>query len=255
MQITPLNKLHKAKITYIKDVTETMFYLKFVPTDKVESVAGQFISILCGDMTLRRPFSIASAQEDELGVLVKKKGKGTEYLSTLRVGEKIDFVGAMGNGYKIEDKKSLLVGAGVGIAPVLYLNEELKKRGIQSLLMAGFQTEKEVPLIFDYDKICTDDGTMGLQGSVLNYVRNSIEEFAPEKIYACGPKVVLENISQISKRYDIPCEVAMEKEMACSIGVCRGCVIRVIKNGIEQNATVCQDGPVFKGEEIAWSKI
>ncbi len=255
MQVTPLKKLHKAKVIEVKNVTESMFYLKFMPIEKIDSVPGQFVSILCGNLTLRRPFSIAGVEENEIGVLIKKKGKGTEYLSSLRTGDEIDFVGAMGSGFKIEDKKSLLVGAGVGVAPILYLREELNKRSAKTMFLAGFQTEKEVPMIFDFDKICTDDGSMGMHGSVLNYVRNSVEEFHPEKIYACGPLVVLENISQIAKRLQIPCEIAMEKEMACSIGVCRGCVIRVLKNGVEQNASVCQDGPVFNGNEVVWSKI
>lgn len=252
MQITQLQKLHKAKVIEIKNVTPTMFYLRFMPIKVTESVPGQFVSILCGDLTLRRPFSIASAQKNEIGVLIKLKGKGTEYLSTLRTGDEIDFVGAVGSGFKVENKKSLLIGAGVGVAPVLYLRDELKKIGAPVMLIAGFQTEKEVPVEFDFDKISTDDGTMGLHGSILNYIRGTIDEFMPEKIYACGPHIVLKNIAEIAKRLNIPCEIAMEKEMACSIGVCRGCVIRVNKNGIERNASVCQDGPVFNGNEVIW---
>lgn len=252
MQILKLKKQHKAKIISIKQVSLTQYFMTFMPLDEFESIPGQFVSILCGEMTLRRPFSIASFDGNEIGVLFKMKGKGTAYLANLRVGDEIDFVGAMGNGFKIEDKKSLLIGAGVGVAPVFYLKQELMKKGIESELLVGFQTEKEIPTGFEFDKTCTDDGTYGLQGSVLNYVRDSIGAIKPEKIFACGPHVVLKNITEIAQRYNIPCEIAMEKEMACSIGVCRGCIIKV-KNGDKvRNASVCQDGPVFKGEAVVW---
>lgn len=252
MQIIKLKKQHKAKIISIRQVSLTQWYMTFVPLEEFSSEPGQFVSILCNEMTLRRPFSIASFDGNEIGVLFKMKGKGTQYLSSLRVGDEIDFIGAVGNGFKIENKKSLLIGAGVGVAPVFYLKNQLQKKGIEAELLVGFQTEKEIPVGFDFDKICTDDGSFGLQGSVLNYVRDRIEAIKPEKIYACGPHVVLKNVVEIAQRYNIPCEVAMEKEMACSIGVCRGCVIRIKKNGVEQNASVCQDGPVFKGEDVVW---
>lgn len=252
MNILKLKKHHKAKIISIKQVSLTMWYMKFLPLTEFEAHAGQFVSILCENLTLRRPFSIASFDGSEIGVLFKMKGKGTEYLANLHVGQEIDFIGAMGNGFKIENKKSLLIGAGVGVAPVYYLKNEMKQKGIESELLVGFQTEKEIPVGLDFDKICTDDGTFGLAGSVLNYVRNRIEEVKPEKIYACGPYVVLKNIAEIAQRYNIPCEVAMEKEMACSIGVCRGCVIKVKDGEKTKNVAVCQDGPVFKGESIVW---
>lgn len=252
MNIVKLKKQHKAKIISIKQVSLTQYYMTFMPLDSFEAEPGQFVSILCENMTLRRPFSIADFDGSEIGVLFKLKGKGTEYLSNLHVGQEIDFIGAMGNGFKIENKKSLLIGAGVGVAPVFYLKKELEKRRIENLLIAGFQTEKEIPEGFDIDKISTDDGTFGLHGSIVNYVREAIESFQPERIYACGPHIVLKLTAEIAQRYNIPCEVAMEKEMACSIGVCRGCVIKVKDGGSVKNASVCQDGPVFKAEVIEW---
>ena len=252
MQVAKLKKHHKAKIISIKQVSLTQYFMKFVPLDDFSSKPGQFVSILCGGLTLRRPFSIASFDGNEIGVLFKLKGKGTEFLSNLRVGDEIDFVGAVGNGFKIENKRSLLIGAGVGVAPVFYLKTELEKMQIPSLLISGFQTEKEIPEGIECDKICTDDGTAGLHGSVINYIRNMIEEFKPEKIYACGPKIVLQNTAEIAQRYKIPCEVAMEKEMACSIGVCRGCVIKIKDKNGKKTASVCQDGPVFNGEAVLW---
>lgn len=252
MQVAKLKKLHKAKIINIKQVSSTQFFMKFIPLNEFEAKPGQFVSILCDGLTLRRPFSIASFDGNETGVLFKLKGKGTEFLSNLRAGDEIDFVGAVGNGFKIEKVKSLLIGAGVGVAPVFYLKTELEKMHIPSLLISGFQTEKDIPENIECDKICTDDGTAGLHGSVINYIRNMIEDFKPEKIYACGPKIVLQNTAEIASRYKISCEVALEKEMACSIGVCRGCVIRVKDGEKTRTASVCQDGPVFDGGQVVW---
>ena len=85
-----------------------------------------------------------------------------------------------------------------------------------------------------------------------DYVEQEIETYKPDVIYSCGPHIVLQKISETSQKYNIPCYVALEKVMACSIGVCRGCVIKLQKNGKIVNASVCQDGPVFKGDEIVW---
>ncbi len=253
MEIIKLKKYHKGKVAGVDKVSSNMYHIRFTTTDGFDAKAGQFVSILCDDYTLRRPFSVATLENNEIGILLKIKGKGTEYLANLKAGDDIDFIGAMGNGFGIENKKSLLIGAGVGIAPVYYLKNQLEKQGIENELLVGFTTEKEVCEGFDFDKVCTDDASSGLPGSVINHIQNRIEEFKPEKIYACGPHIVLKLTSEIAQKYSIDCEVAMEKEMACSIGVCRGCVIRIKdENGVEKNAAVCQDGPVFKGGQIVW---
>lgn len=246
-------KQHKARITLINQVSKSLYYIEFEPDNKFESKAGQFVSILCPNNTLRRPFSIASLEDNKIGVLFKKKGEGTEYIASLNVGDTIDFIGAMGNGFKFDQKeRALLIGAGVGVAPVFYLKNEMNKVGVDNRLIAGFVSKEEIPCNMEFDSIATDDGSIGLKGSILDYVENEINEYKPTSIYACGPHIVLKKITDISQKYNIPCFVALEKVMACSIGVCRGCVIKLLKNGKLVNASVCQDGPVFKGEEVVW---
>lgn len=253
MVIPKQKKQHIAEITEVSKVSKSLYYIKFNPDYNIEAKAGQFVSILCPNHTLRRPFSIASLENNQIGVLFKKKGSGTEYISNLKVGDKIDFIGAMGNGFKYDiQKKSLLIGAGVGVAPVYYLKNEIEKSGGNSRLVAGFVTKDEIPFNMNFDNVSTNDGSFGLKGSIVEHIEREIEVYKPDVVYSCGPHIVLKMISEIAQKHNLPSYVALEKVMACSIGVCRGCVIKVNKNGKVVNASVCQDGPVFNGDEVVW---
>lgn len=245
---TKLKKIYKAKVVNITEAARDLYYINLA-TDNFSVKAGQFISILCDNHTLRRPFSVMNYENNILTVLFKVKGAGTEYIKNLNCDDIVDFTGAFGNGFNIEDKKSLIIGAGVGIAPVLFLKNELDRLKIENKIMGGFLSKNYIPKNLNLDFIATDDGSFGETGSVINYLEQEIKNFAPEKIYACGPSIVLKKVCEIAQKYNIKTEIAMEKEMACSIGVCRGCVIE-LANG--KNATVCKDGPVFSGDEIKW---
>ena len=206
--------------------------------------AGQFVSILCPNKTLRRPFSVADFEKGTFSVLFKLKGDGTKYLSSLKKGDTVDFIAPLGNGFKIENKKSLLVGAGIGIAPMLFLKKELNQKNIENYLITGFKAQNEV--IEGSDK-----NVIG--GSVLDDIETLIEQYKPEVIYSCGPLIVLKLLSQTAQKYNIQTQLALEKVMACSIGVCRGCVIKIKKDNDIKMASVCKDGPVFDGSVILWN--
>ena len=229
----------KGKIKSIQNVAKDTFKMDII-SDLKSAKSGQFISILCPNRTLRRPFSISGFEDGITSVLFKIKGEGTDYLSKLKENSDIDFLAPLGNGFNITDKKSLLVGAGIGVAPLFFLKKELNKRNIQNYLISGFKAQDEV-----IDG--SDENVVG--GSVLDNLDEVISKFKPEIIYSCGPKIVLENISKIN----IESQLALEKVMACSIGVCRGCVIKLNQNGTIKTASVCKDGPVFKGSEIIWN--
>ncbi len=243
------NKQNTAIIKNISEVADNMFLLDMLPKKQMEIIPGQFISVLCDNHTLRRPFSVMNYENDVLSVLFKRKGEGTAYISSLSIGDKIDFTGPFGNGFSINNKKSLLIGGGVGSAPLYFLKKYLSKKGIENFLMAGFQTVADIPEKMDIDFISTDDGSFKHKGFICDYLEEVIENYSPQVIYACGPFLLLKKIHYIAKQCNIPLYVAMEKEMACSIGVCRGCVIE-LSNG--QNAAVCKDGPVFLSEAIKW---
>ena len=206
--------------------------------------AGQFISILCPNTTLRRPFSISNFENQIITILFKLKGEGTTYLSNLKQGDTIDFLAPLGNGFKTKNKKALLVGAGIGIAPMLFLKKTLSENNIKNYLISGFKSNEEI--------IKGSDETI-VGGSVLDNLEEIIKNKNIEIIYSCGPIPVLKGVCEIAKKYNTDCQIAMEKVMACSIGVCRGCIINVLKDGEIKNASVCKDGPVFNGYEVIWN--
>lgn len=249
-----IKKTHKAQVKINEKVSNNSYYIEFESQEPFFSKAGQYVSILCNNLTLRRPFSIAYQNGNRIGVLFKEKGEGTNYIKNLNVGEMIDFIGPLGNGFNIGEQKSLLVGAGIGIAPVFYLQNKLKEMNIDNLLLGGFLSENEIPRSIICDKVVTNDGSLGKKGSVLDYIEQNIQEFNPQVIYACGPSIVLKKISELAQKYSIESQIAMEKVMACGIGVCRGCVIKINRGSTIENATICKDGPVFKGREVIWEE-
>ncbi len=245
-------KIYEAVVEKIEKVSESAYLIEIDLKKEINIKAGQFISIYCRGLTLRRPFSVFYCSSSKAGVLFKEKGKGTKYIKSLKAGGLINVTGPFGNGFAVENKKSLLAGAGIGCAPVAFLKSKLDEQHIENMFLCGFLNKNEIPNLIKADKICTDDGSYGIKGSIADVLDDVINEYKPQIIYSCGPAAVLKKITESAKKYDIPVQIAMEKEMACSIGVCRGCVIKVMQNGKLVNKTVCKDGPVFLGSEVVF---
>lgn len=240
--MTSENKNHIGIVRINEKVANETYKMEFISSGIKNINQGQFVSILCSNLTLRRPFSVADFdyENQQITVYYRKKGEGTNYLTKLKKDDEIIFSGPFGNGFNIEnDKKSLLVGAGIGVAPLFFLKKKLEK----SIFIAGFKSEDEVFDKYDFIKI---------GGSIVDDVERIIWENNIQKVYTCGPKIVLQKTYQICKESRIPVEVAFEKVMACGIGVCKGCTINIKDGKIIKNVTVCKDGPVFKGENIIW---
>ncbi len=256
-----MKKNLKGKVLNIENVAKDTVKLQF-STSLKEIYPGQFVSILIPNKTLRRPFSVAdfeahSSENGIITVLFKLKGEGTKYLKSLKKGDSIDYLAPLGNCFTLPEagkrapqkalQKALLIGAGIGIAPMLYLKKVLTERDTENFLISGFKDEEEA--------VKGSDRTV-IGGSVLDNIQNLLDEFKPDIIYSCGPKIVLELVCKLAEKNGLRAEVAMEKVMACGIGVCRGCVIKVkdMENGarLVKNASVCADGPVFAGSEVIW---
>ena len=236
-----MRKNHQGTVIKNIEIKKDIYELK-IKSDMKEAFAGQFISVLCPNKTLRRPFSISNFNNGEITVLYKLKGEGTKYISSLRTGDVIDFLGALGNTFSYENTNSaLLIGAGIGIAPMLFLKKEMNEKGIKNFLISGFKTNEEALL-------GSDKTVIG--GSVMDNIDEIIEKTKPDTIYSCGPSIVLKLVCKKAEEKGLKAQVALEKVMACGIGVCRGCVIE-LKDG--SNASVCKDGPVFEGEVIQWN--
>lgn len=233
----------KGIIKYNENIAKDTYKLVF-ETDVKKIEAGQFVSILCENKTLRRPFSVSDFENGKVTVLYKLKGDGTEYISNLKMNDTIDVLVPLGNGFQYENNgKALLIGAGIGVAPLLFLKKELTNKKIDNYLVTGFKDTAEA--------VTGSDKTV-IGGSVMDYIDGLIKEFKPEILYSCGPSIVLKLVCEAACRHNLPCQIAMEKVMACGIGVCRGCVVNLKNGNGVMKASVCKDGPVFEGEKVLW---
>jgi dihydroorotate dehydrogenase electron transfer subunit len=261
----------RAKILYNKRVKDNYFHLVLeAPQINKKSLPGQFLNIKVNDAyepLLRRPFSIHKTKGATQEILYAVVGRGTETLSHKRAGEYLDVIGPLGSGFdcklQIANRKwSILVGGGIGVAPLIFLAEELarsksKNKKSKIIVLIGAETknhilcEKEFKQLGCEVKIASDDGSRGFKGKVTELLKNILPlaiSHKPLAIYACGPRPMLKEISQISKKYKIPAQVSLEEHMACGIGVCLGCAVNT-KEGFKR---VCKEGPVFNADEISW---
>lgn len=238
-----LNNVQIAKDTFKMIIDNQEVALSCLP--------GQFISIECPNTFLRRPFSIAGTDNESFTIIYKIKGEGTKFLSSLVKGDSIDVIGPLGNGFNISTSESLLVGAGVGVAPLIFLSNKLKENSIKYTFVSAFKTINDVINIKE-SVIITEDGSTNLSGLLTENIKDLINNLKPSKIYSCGPIPVLKYLSGIAHKENLSLEIAMERDFACGIGVCMGCVIVVLENNIVKNLRICKDGPVFDGKIIKW---
>ena len=241
-------------------------YLRLaIQTAKVAKHAkpGQFVEIKVSDgfkPLLRRPISIHRVKGSRIEILYEVVGKGTELLSQKKAGEYLDIIGPLGNGFDYQSHvtsrtSQVLVAGGIGVAPLLFLAEKLRSKN--TVVLIGAKTKDQILCKNDFKKlgcdvrISTDDGSEGFRGKVTDLLKGLLRTKSQEPraaIYACGPELMLKEIRQISKSYDIPAQVSLEAHMACGFGACLGCAVDT-QAGYK---LVCKDGPVFNAEEILW---
>lgn len=228
---------------------------------------GQFVMLKTGigfDPLLRRPFSISQVVDNEsIQVVFKVLGKGTKQLADLRVGGDLDMVGPLGKGFVVEGQSPIvLVGGGMGVAPLLFLAREIGKRAkpeeIQVFL--GSRTANDLKLLADDFRslgvclhLATDDGSFGHHGLVTDLMQKHLTAGAGcLRIASCGPYPMLKSVAAICRSRQWPCEVSLETIMACGIGACLGCAIPKAEGLGDSFAHVCTDGPVFEAEAVRW---
>lgn len=227
---------------------------------------GQFVNVrVCEgyDPLLRRPLSIhrVSKEHKRFELLYEVIGKGTELLSQHSVGSELDILGPLGKGFAIDKKEiAVLVGGGMGVAPLLMLAEALKGKAKIIYALIGCNTrdkvlcEKEFKGLTNQVLVSTDDGSYGKKGFVSDILLDLLENTLGARdegrgaIYACGPEAMLRAVTDIAFQKKIDCQVSMEQHMACGIGTCMGCVIKT-KDGYKK---VCDEGPVFEAGQIIW---
>lgn len=220
---------------------------------------GQFAEIrVDGSPTtfLRRPISIhfVDVERNEVWFLIQLVGDGTKRLGEARKGDIINVVLPLGNGFTLPEKPSdklLLVGGGVGTAPMLYLGEQLAKQGCKPTFLLGARSAGDLLQLEKFAAYgdvytTTEDGTHGERGYVTQH--SILEQQRFEQIYACGPKPMMMAVARYAKSHEIACEVSLENKMACGVGACLCCV----ENTIEGHLCVCKEGPVFNINQLLW---
>ena len=217
---------------------------------------GQFVHVKKPDSVnfLRRPFSIADADRENgtITLIYRIVGKGTAEYAAMKVGEAFSILGPIGNGFALKDGRPLLIGGGVGIAPLIYLSRQLKDK--KPILLIGGKNKDEVfwekylQEFADKIYITTDDGSVGFKGFTVQLLPQILAENNIEHIYTCGPNIMMEGVAKLAHKHDIDCQVSLEKRMACGIGVCLGCTFEGKLTG--KRRKVCTEGPVFASKEV-----
>jgi dihydroorotate dehydrogenase electron transfer subunit len=250
--------IHDFEVTRNHHITDDYFaiYLK-CPVELPQILPGQFAEVLVSNSTttyLRRPFSIYDTDytKNELSLLIKTVGDGTAALSRLKEGDTLNLIYPLGNSFSLpEGEKALLIGGGVGIAPMLLLAKRLHDKGFKPDILIGGRTSNDIVEPEKYEPfgevfITTDDGSAGEKGMVTQHSLFAEKVTEYSVIYACGPDPMMKAVARVAASFKIPCEISLENTMACGIGACLCCVVETV----DGNKTTCIEGPVFDTRKL-----
>jgi len=261
--------------------------LNWEPGIKLATADDELISPVA---VLRRPFSLAGRRDTasgvELDIIHRVVGVGTRWLSRLKVGDAVNVLGPLGNRFQLpkENSTALLVGGGVGIPPMLYLAEKLQ--GHQAIVFAGALSRDLLPFtltknnssatgiepqhqVAEFSRygipsvITTDDGSFGYRGFVTQALDEYIRSASSTRftLYTCGPEPMMKRVAEIAAMYNLDCQIAVERAMACGMGTCQSCCIKVRKPDPSKPPLAgknwayrlaCTDGPVFHSRDLLW---
>ncbi len=257
-----------------------------VPKCAAAATPGSFVHVRCDEtLPMRRPLSIMRAHDDWIEILYKTHGHGLELLARKKPGETVSSLGPIGQGFKPSPERpnALLIGGGVGIPPMVFVADWLRKdsRDWKPLAILG----SELPFPFDlvpskFDTPWLDASTnstmplleswsvptrlatlSGFDGCFDGYVTDladlwlttlSDAELAKTEVFACGPTPMLKAVAELAARYELPCQVSLEEYMACAVGGCAGCAVRIATPDGDAMKRVCVDGPVFDAAAVVW---
>jgi dihydroorotate dehydrogenase electron transfer subunit len=279
-----------SKILFNIEVSPTYYKMGIdCPEIASRAIPGQFIMVRVSnrlDPLLRRPFAIHRIGKSgkrgrfyfpsreiepspfsQVEILYQVVGKGTEIMSEMKEYDDIDLLGPVGNGYRIDTniRTAVLVGGGIGVAPLLSLAERIisQRSKLKSLiLLLGGKGRADVLCVEEFERlgaevrVATEDGSLGHRGLVVDLLLDYLEsgDYSPgfsTHCFACGPDSMLKEVSKIIAEKGISCQISMESRMACAVGACLGCVVRTKADG-DVYKKVCKDGPVFDSNEIIW---
>lgn len=258
MEATILPKLvEQAVIVEHKELTGAVREIILAaPQIAAETRPGQFVHVRIAktlEPLLRRPLSISKADKERgtLHIIYRIVGRGTALLSELKPGDSLDCMGPLGNGFTLQGKRPLLVGGGMGLAPLVYLAQQFCPNPVEILM--GGRNKEEMFWTDMFAELCqslhitTDDGSLGTQGFTLDRLPDILSGQDFDMIYTCGPKVMMAGVVRYAAEHNIPCQISLEDHMACGVGACLSCTCAGTDG---KRRKVCSDGPVFWAGEV-----
>lgn len=232
-----------------KKLTESIFQMVLIGDTSSITAPGQFINIKLDGFYLRRPISICDYDDSTITIIYKVVGEGTEVMSKMNSGEKLDVLCGLGNGFDTSKSldKPVLIGGGVGVPPMYNLCKKLITEGKKITVILGFNKEEEVFYEDEFKKLGADvkvttvDGSYGIKG----FVTDALKDTEYDYFYTCGPMPMFKAIEATAITSG---QYSFEERMGCGFGACMGCSCKT-KYG---NKRICKDGPVLEREEIIW---
>ncbi|MFW9970855.1 MAG: dihydroorotate dehydrogenase electron transfer subunit [Candidatus Odinarchaeota archaeon] len=261
------NTIYTVKIAKIieecKDVKTIIFNMNCNKTEyNITPKPGQFLMIWVPGVD-EIPMSISGCDNNgNWAITVKIVGECTDALCKLKIGDYIGVRGPLGNYFKLPNdnsKKVILIGGGIGIAPLKFLSSELKNKKIRHTIIVGAKIDKEVIFLDDFQDslqnninvyFCTDDGSYGTQGNASEIFKEMVKEFNKTNnsnliIYSCGPEIMLNMIFKICQKHNYEFYASLERIMRCGCGLCGLCAIDPL------GSLVCKDGPIFNSDDLS----
>ena len=223
-----------------------------------EMVPGQFVQVRVDGSPatyLRRPISIhdVDVSRHEISLLVQQVGAGTRQLAAAVKGDTVNIILPLGRGFSFPEREErcLLVGGGIGIAPLYFLAKTLNGKGIHPALLLGGKSKTDLIRLDDYQRfgetfVTTEDGSLGEKGFVTMHSLWKERDF--DRIYVCGPKPMMKAVARLAAEKEVWCEVSLENLMACGLGACLCCV----EDTVDGHVCVCKEGPVFNIRRLKW---
>ena len=229
-------------------LTASVYRMRLEGDTAAITAAGQFVNIALSGKYLRRPISVCDVEGNVLTIVYKVVGKGTEQMSRMAVGETLDVLTGLGNGYDLTTagERPLLLGGGVGVPPLYLLARRLIAEGKDVTVILGFNRADEIFYKKEFEAlgakviIATADGSVGVKGFVTDALPSDYTYF-----YTCGPEPMLKAVWRATNTSG---QMSFEERMGCGFGACMGCSCKTLTG----NKRICREGPVMRKEEILW---
>ena len=227
----------------------------FAPEIASTAKPGQFVNVQVSKQAaplLRRPFGVAGVnyKSGTFTMIYRIMGEGTKILAELCSGDIISIIGPLGHGFDLTAKHPLLVGGGLGLAPLLYLAQSFLKKNVEVLMGGRTSSELFWQDLFNEETLAmhmtTDDGSLGTKGTVNALLPQLLETGKYDCVYVCGPVPMMKAVVKVVEKAGLPCQISLEKYMACGFGACLSCAC----GGVGKRLKVCTDGPVFWSTEV-----